>query len=344
MANPSIAADRVTSLDAVRGVAVFGILLMNAVSFGLRPEAYFNISADGMSGPLDWVIGTVAEVFIDQKMMALFSMLFGASVVLFYDRLASTGRSPVRISLWRNFLLLVIGIVHSVIWVGDVLSVYAICAPFVLLCIRLPVVLLFLLGGFCALSSAFTAAYFQQSVPANGAGLESIWTAGDEPSLAVLTFVLQDIFGRAFGYMLIGVALYRSQIITGARSASFYRRTIIIGILLGTPLAVYGVYNQFAHDFHPSIALIGEIPNTFATAPIALAWMSCIILWNGLASANQLQTNASTITSARPPQPGKWQRKIQAVGKMALSNYNPEHPNGLRARTAIYPGRTIQFN
>ena len=73
---PASVSDRITSLDAIRGVAVCGILIMNAVSFGLRPEAYFNISADGIHTSLDWIIGVTAEILIDQKMMALFSMLF----------------------------------------------------------------------------------------------------------------------------------------------------------------------------------------------------------------------------------------------------------------------------
>ncbi|MCP5030932.1 MAG: hypothetical protein GY939_03955, partial [Actinomycetia bacterium] len=69
---------RHTSLDLIRGVAVMGILLMNAVSFGLTDAAYDDISADGMRTWLDWVIGVFGEVFVDQKFMGLFSALFGA--------------------------------------------------------------------------------------------------------------------------------------------------------------------------------------------------------------------------------------------------------------------------
>ena len=101
---------RVTNLDSIRGLAVLGILVMNAVSFGLVPAAYFNLSAGGNRSWLDWVIGAAGEVLVDQKTMALFSMLFGTGIVLFADRAATKSDHPVALSLWRNFLLLLIGL------------------------------------------------------------------------------------------------------------------------------------------------------------------------------------------------------------------------------------------
>ena len=60
---------RVTSLDLVRGVAVLGILLMNAVYFKFGSAPYFNLSAGGSETGLDWTVGIFGEVFIDQKFM-----------------------------------------------------------------------------------------------------------------------------------------------------------------------------------------------------------------------------------------------------------------------------------
>ena len=58
---------RITHLDAVRGVAVLAILVMNGVSFGLGNVAYFDLSAPGTDSSLDWLLGIAGEVFADQK-------------------------------------------------------------------------------------------------------------------------------------------------------------------------------------------------------------------------------------------------------------------------------------
>ena len=85
---------RITSLDLIRGVAVLGILLMNAVNFGLGGAPYFNLSAGGSETWLDWTVGILGEVFVDQKFMGLFSLLFGAGMI---DSLV---KSPVR-GYWK---------------------------------------------------------------------------------------------------------------------------------------------------------------------------------------------------------------------------------------------------
>lgn len=55
---------RITSLDLIRGVAVLGILLMNAVSFKFGTSPYFNLSAGGSETALDWMVGIFGEIFI----------------------------------------------------------------------------------------------------------------------------------------------------------------------------------------------------------------------------------------------------------------------------------------
>ena len=62
--------DRITSLDLIRGVAVLGILLMNAVSFKFGQVPYWNISAGGSETWLDWAVSIFGEIFVDQKLWA----------------------------------------------------------------------------------------------------------------------------------------------------------------------------------------------------------------------------------------------------------------------------------
>ena len=156
--------DRIGNLDFVRGVAVLGILVMNAGSFGLPFAAYWNLDASGSETGLDWVVGVFGKVFVDQKMMALFSLLFGASMVLFIDAAKKRGRArPILLSLRRNLLLFFIGLLHMLLWEGDILLIYAICAPIILFVRNWHPKLLLCLGTFshccCNHSSCLTAVW-----------------------------------------------------------------------------------------------------------------------------------------------------------------------------------------
>lgn len=278
---PLAAADRVTNLDAIRGLSVLGILLMNSVSFGLMPAAYFNLSAGGSRSWLDKAIGAAGEVFVDQKTMGLFSMLFGAGIVLFADRAAAKSAHPVRLVLWRNVLLLLIGFLHGLIWEGDVLFVYAVCAPLLVWARHLRPRRLIIAGSGLVLWSAVLAAIVQTRVPSDGAGLGDYWlTDGSPMSDAVGLFLLNDFFARSLGMMLIGIALYRLQILQGVKPAGFYHRLTAWGLGIGLPIAIAGVAIQLNYDFDPRIAVIGEAPNTIATIPITLGYLGLITLWN----------------------------------------------------------------
>ena len=117
---------------------MLGILLMNAVSFKFGSGPYFNLSAGGSETWLDWTVGVLGEVFIDQKFMGLFSMLFGAGMILFIDRASARGRRAVLLNLWRNALLLLIGVFHFWLWDGDVLMAYAVSSVFLIALRKLP--------------------------------------------------------------------------------------------------------------------------------------------------------------------------------------------------------------
>ncbi len=324
-AAPVASGARITNLDTVRGVATLGILVMNAVSFGLPDAAYFNLDAAGSTTWLDWAIGVGGEIVVDQKTMALFSMLFGAGIVLFGDRASANPAAPGRprgmirrvfgpaggLSLWRNLLLLGIGLVHSYFWEGDVLVVYAICAPVLLVLAQRSARTLVITGTALVSSSALFAVGAQTEIPPDGAGLGSYWfvdggTIGDAAGL----FLLADFFLRSLGMMLIGVALYRMDVMQGLRPAAYYQRMVRLGLAVGLPLAIAGVSWQLASDFAPGVALVGQAPNTLATIPLALAYLGLITLWN-MRSDSALQ------------------HRVRAVGRMALTNYLSQTALGL---------------
>ena len=96
---------------------------------------------------LDWTVGICGEIFIDQKFMGLFSLLFGAGMILFIERAAAGGRRAVMLNLWRNALLLLISILHFMLWEGDVLMVYAISSVFLIALRKVADKTLIVVGG-----------------------------------------------------------------------------------------------------------------------------------------------------------------------------------------------------
>ena len=299
---PVAESERITNLDALRGVAVFGILLMNAVSYGLEPAAYFNISLANDT-PLDWIIGVFGEVFIDQRFMGVFSLLFGAGIVLFADRADAKGNHGTWLSIWRNLLLLGIGGLHMWLWEGDILVAYAIASPFLLLARRLPERALLGLGAALVLLSALVFALAQSGVDATGSQLGELWLdTGGEPDDVIGSLVLLTFFMRALGMMLIGVALFRSGLLSGDRPREYYRKMAVIGLGIGLPLAAASVLWAWLEDFEPRIALLSMIPNTVGTIPATLGICALIILWN-----------------MRPET--ALHRRVRAAGRMALTNY-----------------------
>ena len=317
---------RITSLDTIRGVAILGILPMNALAFGLDPAAYFNVSADGIGQPLDWLFGILTMVFVDQKMMALFSMLFGVGVVIFADRAAAKGRRVVWLSLWRFALLFGIGVAHEALWEGDVLALYAICAPFVLVLRRLAAPLLATLGVALAMVGTLSAPFFQSAVGDDPAELGDLWFAGGATmGPTAETWVLLNAVGRALGLMLVGVALHQSDIIGGQRDHAFYRRLARWGIGVGLTVTAVGPVWHVATDWSGAHAINGAIPTGLGTIPMAVGYMAIIIVWNRSASPHL--------------------ERFRNAGRMALTNYLAQSVIGLATfgllSDAVEPTRTM---
>ncbi len=133
-AAPVTAAERLVCLDALRGVAVLGILVMNIYAFAMPLAAYSNPLTMGGTEPLN--IGTwfFTHLLFDQKFMSIFSMLFGAGLIMMMDRAAARAAAFGRIYYRRTLWLLALGMLHGYfIWFGDILFHYALMGMFVFL-------------------------------------------------------------------------------------------------------------------------------------------------------------------------------------------------------------------
>ena len=105
---------RIASLDVLRGVALLGILAMNIQSFSMISAAYFNPAAYGdLTGANGWV-WRLTHTLVDMKFMAIFSMLFGAGVVLMTGRAESRGEKVAGIHYRRMAWLVLFALVTAV--------------------------------------------------------------------------------------------------------------------------------------------------------------------------------------------------------------------------------------
>lgn len=128
VAQPVEAKDRVGSVDVIRGVALLGILAINIVCFAWPAEVSSVPLLDPDAGSLDVALWAFDHSVFDTKMISLFSMLFGAGLILMSDRAEGRGTRLVWVHYRRMSWLLVIGLIHAyLIWMFDILVVYAAC-------------------------------------------------------------------------------------------------------------------------------------------------------------------------------------------------------------------------
>ena len=119
---------RIDAIDILRGFALLGILVMNVQAFAMPQAAYFNPTAYGDLEGANLYVWLAGRMLADQKFMTIFSMLFGAGIVLMAGRAEARGGSAGRVHYRRMGWLLVIGLLHAhLLWYGDILFIYAVC-------------------------------------------------------------------------------------------------------------------------------------------------------------------------------------------------------------------------
>jgi uncharacterized protein len=146
---PRPTADRIEALDFLRGVALFGILLMNINGAGLT-DAYYDPTNWGGATGVDLWAWIIAQVGFEGTQRGLFSILFGAGILLFTDRLEAKGRDDAG-PLWirRMLILAVFGMINAflLLWPGDILFRYAVSGLFLIFFTGLPGRTLLAIGG-----------------------------------------------------------------------------------------------------------------------------------------------------------------------------------------------------
>lgn len=335
-------ADRIATLDVIRGAAVMGILVMNIIAFAMPSAAYGNPAAYGSQSWLDYAVYDFNYLFFDGKMRGLFSFLFGASAMLVIERATAKGESAARIHYARMAWLLVFGLAHLfLVWWGDILQHYALIG-FILFLFRTlrPRTLIATAAGLIVVQTALFGLLLAdvqrtEALVASGTASKEVRKQHE---------AYRDFFGRptpemiakeittyrgsypvilaerakkeaftpistlfllgweTLAYMLLGMAMLKNGMLRGDWPVARYRRWLLIGAGVALPAYGVGAWWMAAHDYSIAAVVTGVLLLSTPFRPFA------IIAWaSGLAL---LARRGGALVG-----------RLGAAGQMAFSNY-----------------------
>ena len=336
--SPVAPAERMLVLDAIRGFALFGILMMN-IEFFQRPIQALMLGFNSEQSGLDYAVAWLSFTFVQGKFYTLFSLLFGLGFIVFIDRARQKGAAATALFRRRLWGLLAIGVVHLLlIWSGDILHLYALVGFLLLLFVNtsvkrlctwaavlllMPILLIWL--GTLALEMAM-------QVPEEAAKLKAGFAADKEKLLADIArgdllyatggywqlvqwrlYEFQAMYispalvlfvPMILGIFLLGAALARTGVLSDpAQHKQFFWRLMWLGYGIGLPLAlVWGLYGTEVEMVNPSIrnAALMTCQN-LSNLALCLAYLATLV---------NLSLHKSRVIGWLAP-----------AGRMALSNY-----------------------
>ena len=329
---PVSSTQRLETLDVLRGFALLGILAMNIRAMAAPMSAYmYPYALFDYEGPsrLAYLFTNVA---FDLKMMGLFSMLFGAGVLLYANKPTESGKPPRALWFRRMFILLVIGLAHAYfIWAGDILVPYALCGILLLWWMRnrtartllIAAVAMLAIGAAMAvvhwlawgsMSAADRAAELELMMPTREQALGHVglmlgsyarFVAGSAAGTFMFETMLFLLFflWRCGGMMLLGMSLYKSGFLDGRLPSSTYARVGLIATPAGLVLASVGAFELERAAYVMPIRAVVDLWN-YVGAVFASIGYAATIIWI---------VKRGLLAGVR--------RRLAAVGQMAFSNY-----------------------
>ncbi|HEY2751424.1 DUF418 domain-containing protein [Phenylobacterium sp.] len=337
------AAERHISIDAVRGFAVLGILLMNIVGMGLPAFAYLDPTYAGGSTGADLWTWAINNVLTDGKMRALFTMLFGASAVLIAERAEGGHPGPLQTHYRRMLWLFVFGMLHAYfLWWGDILVTYALAGlvifPFRKLNVKAQLaigiaILAALLVANLVLADQLKALYLAAIAPGatpdalkawqeasqlvapsqamkdleiagfRGSFMDALQVRAQAAKLLQMYLMPTDEIPEAIGQMFVGMALFRTGFFTLKWSTRAYLATMAVGYLLAAPATAWLAWRIQQSHFDPLTLNRLEAWQQVSRPLIAMAHASAVLLIVRSGAAKGVVN------------------RLAAAGRMAFSNY-----------------------
>jgi len=325
--------ERIVSIDVLRGFALLGILPMNIQYFSMISAAYSNPTAYGNLTGVNYWVWLLCHVLADEKFMTIFSLLFGAGILLMTSRIEKAGKPSAALHYRRMGWLTGFGLAHAyLLWSGDILFTYGMCGLVAYLFRKLrPRTLLILSLVTIAVAPVVLTGYgiWSQHWPAQEVQIatENLWkptTAEAASEIKAYRGTWQDqmrfrvhdsvqmetaffvgfTFWRVTGLMLAGMALFKLGFFSARRRAAEYWTMIFVAACVGIPIVLYGTHRDFANgwDFRYSF-FYGAQFNYWASILISLGWVGAMMLASRAAALLALT------------------RRLAAVGRMAFTNY-----------------------
>lgn len=291
---------RISIIDAIRGMAVLGILFANIQSWSGYKFVPFE-TIEGLSlSQYDHYFLEFHYWCVDGKFYAIFSMLFGAGFAIQYMKHRENQDPFLKVYRRRLGFLLMFGLLHMFIWSGDILTLYALMA-FVLVAIRnlpyrslLPVSL-GLLGCFALLhlallASGWTEPHLESTAHKTYADIDSvsyvkIFTDGSVADVFVRN--LSNIYwrwadmlpngriSRILGFFMLGFYLMRSGFFT---EKIYQWKFLLVSGVVGLGLTVY-VYQAHTNMYHWGTSVedvFNKVLMVVAQTSLALTYM-CLL-------------------------------------------------------------------
>jgi uncharacterized protein len=295
-------------MDALRGFALLGILLMNIEFFNRSVHDYMSgiDTSPGAAGTAAWIV----YVFVQGKFWVLFSLLFGMGFALMQDRLEGTGRPFGRLYFRRTLALMAFGLLHIVLlWPGDILFAYSITALVLMAFLKVRGVAVLITGmglyfavsalwvllgaalGFMPedakagmaeeMSKELSLAIESDRIYATGGYLEISLHRAQEYFTVMLQTVLMFQVPMALGVFLLGAWLLRSGRIQNAGAhLRFWTLTLLLGGLVGAFFVHSSLSVGVNFDLRTQMgdALLAAGLMALGSLPLSMAYLAAFVL------------------------------------------------------------------
>lgn len=322
---------RILALDALRGVAVIGIVGMNVLAFALPGPAYYNPLSFGGTTPADYWVWLGSFVFIEDKFRTLFAMLFGAGCLILIER---AGEHPWRAHYARMTVLFAIGIVHATLLASnDVLRAYALAGlamPLLaglsaraLLAVGTGLVVVHLALGLTAFGSAMLD--YGRGLPGTDALLFMERQFGRDPA-AIAALLEQGREGLDERVLRRSLGI-PAQLVTLAASLPLNLAAIALGMGLWKAGMLKGEWRTFHLQRLAAVCALVALPALFGLAawlvgagfPAALAGPVALVI--SAPFDTLLGVAYAALAMALLGKGAALTRRLAAVGRLSLSNY-----------------------
>ncbi len=336
---PLKSSERITLIDALRGFAIFGILMVN-IPLMYQPITQLLLGANPDVSLHQIISESFIKVFFEGKFYVIFSMLFGFGFWIFiHKKLAENDSSVMPVYRRRLFFLLLFGVAHVVfLWAGDILVFYALFGfalilfkdakdktlfKWVIAMLAIPIVLTALMTGLFALFSLVPEAksamdaemqksvddlrqFVEQASLAYSQGSFSDMIAVRLEEYTALLPAVVFFYPVVLGMFLVGMWAGRSNIITNYMAhLPLFRKTFGWGLSIGLCTGIlYAVSYRYANMTIPGgWSLVSSLTHIISGVALGLCYVSGIVLLYAKGKASSLSS------------------LLSSVGRMALTNY-----------------------